>query len=200
MVVSPRLESDRLQLVPELVQVRQEIEALNTQASALCEGLTEEELGWRPGSRRWSIAENLVHLKVTADVFVPGADQAIEAARRRLYAEGPFRLGLLDRFFVWYVEPPPKIRLPAPKPLRPLLRKSATQALPDFLGSQRMMMERVEAANGLDLRRATVVSPLARFIKMSLLAFFLVFTGHGRRHLLQASSVRQQLYGRSAKA
>lgn len=55
------------------------------------------------------------------------------------------------------------------------------------------MIERVEAANGLDLERARVTSPLTKFIRMSLLAFFCVFTGHQRRHLWQVGNVRRQM-------
>jgi len=178
-------------LAPELEKLRREIEAINSEAAVLCDGLSEEELAWRPAPERWSIAENLIHLRATARVFLPSADQAIESARQRgLYGPGPFRPGLMDRIFVWYVEPPPWIKLPAPKPLRPLLEGPAAQALPEFLESQRQMEERLEAANGLDLKKARVVSPLAKWIRMSLLGFFGVFTGHDRRHLYQATQVR----------
>jgi len=181
-------------LVAELEGIRQEAEANRVQAAALCDGLSEEQLAWRPQPGRWSIAENLVHLETTTDVFLPSVDRAIEEARRRkLYGNGPFRLGMIGRLFVWYVEPPPAIRLPAPRPLRPLLEGPATEALPQFLKAQDRMLERVEASNGLDLARARTVSPLASYIRMNLLAFFRVFTGHERRHLWQAANVRQRL-------
>lgn len=188
-------------LIPELEKVRREIEAINAEAKALCEGLGEEELAWRPGRKRWSIAENFVHLRTTTETFLPNVDRGIEEAKRRkLHGDGPFRLGLLGRFYVWYVEPPPVIRLPTPKPLRPLLAGPATEALPQFLESQQWMVERLETANGLDLVRARVVSPLASFIRMNLLAFFCVFTGHERRHLWQAGNVRRQVQERPQPA
>ncbi len=179
---------------PDLDRLRAEIEEISTRAAALCEGLDEEDLAWRPAPGRWSIAENLIHLRVTALTFLPAADQAIESARRQgLVGEGPFPPGLMDRFFVWYVEPPPRVRLPAPKPLRPLLKGPASEALPKFLESQRQMALRLDAARGLDLKRARVTSPIAKWIRMSLLAFFGVFTGHGRRHIYQATQVRREL-------
>ncbi|MFQ5740912.1 MAG: DinB family protein, partial [Acidobacteriota bacterium] len=76
-------------LVPELAKVRREIEDISAQASTLCGPLSKEELAWRPHTGRWSIAENLVHLQVTTDTFLPSVDRAIEAARkRRLYSQG----------------------------------------------------------------------------------------------------------------
>lgn len=181
-------------LGPELERLAGEIEAVSTRATTLCGGLNEDQLVWRPTEEQWSIAENLIHLKVTAHTFLPAADYAIERAKRRqLFSQGPFKLGLIGRLLVWYVEPPPHIRLPAPKVLRPVLKGGAKDALSEFLDAQRLMKQRLESANGLDLRKAKVISPLASYIRMSLLAFFAVYTGHGRRHLWQASNVRKGL-------
>ena len=137
-----------MQLVAELEQIQQELGACDDQARRLCEGLSPEELCWRPTPKSW------------------------------------------------YVEPPPLIRLPAPKPLRPPLEESTAEAaLQDFLESQELMLHQIQSANGLDLCRARVVSPIASYIRMSLLAFFKVHTGHDRRHLLQVSGLRDQLQG-----
>lgn len=188
-------------LVPELEHVRQEIDAINAQVVALCQGLGEEELAWQPDPGRWSIAENLAHLQQTTRTFLPSIDHSIEQAReRKLFGKGPFGLGLMGRFYVWYVKPPVRIRLPSPPPLHPQLQGAATEALPWFLDAQQLMVERLEAANGLDLARARVTSPLASFVRMNLLAFFHVFTGHQRRHLWQATNVRRQLEAKGKPA
>ena len=184
-------------LVPQLEAIREEIGTINAQAVSICEGLGEDELAWRPQPGKWSIAENLIHLRRTTETFLPAIDHTIDQARRRnLRAAGPFRIGLMGRIFVWYTAPPPAMRLPAPPVLKPLLDGPAREALPRFLESQPWMLERLEAANGLDLGRARVTSPLASFVKMNLLAFFCVFTSHERRHLWQASNVRRELENR----
>jgi hypothetical protein len=181
-------------LAAELERIHAEIAASRARGEELCRGLGEAELAWRSGAKRWSLAEILVHLRATCDVFLPAVDRAIHEARaRRLFSEGPFRMGRLDRFYVWYVEPPVRFRLPAPAPVRPVLTGPATAALGEWVASQERMLARVEAANGLHLIRARVTSPLAGFVKMSLLGFFGVYTGHERRHLWQAENVRRQL-------
>lgn len=181
-------------MVVELEQIRREIDLNTAEALRLCEGLDEAQLAWRPAPNKWSVAENLLHLTVTTAAVLPSTDHAIEVARQNgLYSRGPFSLGLMGRFFVWYVEPPPVIKLPAPKQLKPLLTGSATHVLPEFVASQRLMLERVERADGLDLVRTRFQSPFASFVRMNLLALFSVFTGHERRHLWQASTVLQAL-------
>jgi len=184
-----------MQLVGELEQIDHEMGACDDQVRRLCEGLSPEELCWRPAPKSWSIAENLVHLRITTEVFAPAAERAIRAAREKdLLSQGPFPLGRMDRFFIWYVEPPPLMRLPAPKPLKPPLEESTAEgALQEFLDSQELMIRQIHSANGVDLRRARVISPIASYIRMSLLAFFKVHPGHERRHLWQMAKVREQL-------
>jgi DinB superfamily len=181
-------------LAPELEKIGQETATVNAHAKALCEGLTEEQMAWRPQPGKWSIAENLVHLELTTRAVLPVVDKAIEGARqKKCYSDGPFPLGMMGRFFVWYAEPPPVLKLPAPKSIRPLLQGTAMNALPQFLRSQQLMLERLERANGIDLNRTRITSPFASFVRMSLLALFSVFTSHERRHIWQASNVRKQL-------
>lgn len=183
-----------MKLAPQLEQIRSEAEAIDRQAAELCAGLGESELAWRSDPGRWSIAENLQHLRQTTELYLPAVDRAIADARaRQLVGEGPFSPGLFGRLFLWYTEPPPKLKSPAPKVVRPILEGRASDVLPQFLEAQRRMLERVESANGIDLAAARVVSPLSSLLKMNLLAVFMVWTGHSRRHLWQASKVRALL-------
>jgi len=118
-----REQSDRPINEPELQRIARELDDATGRARVLCAGLDDEQLGWsaRPGA--WSIAEILRHLEITTEVFLPGLDEAEARARRRgRLAPGPHQLNAWGRLLVWYLEPPPPIRLPAPRPLRPTLQ------------------------------------------------------------------------------
>jgi hypothetical protein len=183
-----------MNLNPQLEQIRIEAEAVDRQAIELCNGLSESELAWRSDPGRWSIAENLQHLTQTTELYLPAIDQSVADARaRNLLAPGPFSPGLFGRLFVWYLEPPPKLKSPAPKVIRPLLEGRATDVLPRFLESQQQMLQRLQSSSGLDLAAARVVSPLSSLVKMNLLAMFMVWTAHSRRHMWQATRVRHLL-------
>jgi len=180
-----------------LEDIRTEIAQVNAEAEWLCDELTDEQLAWRPAPNCWSIAENLSHLNLTTQVFLPVVDRAMEEGRRdNLLGEGPFELGIGGRIFVWYVEPPPKLRLPAPKLIRPVLQGPAVEALPQFLRSQELLFQRVDLAEGLDCSRIKFRSPLSAMVKMNLISFFAVGTGHQRRHLAQAAGVKTRISGR----
>jgi hypothetical protein len=187
--------------MPDSKSLENELSAVNTAATALCEGLSAVQLAWRPHPAKWSIAENLLHLSTTTEVFLPAVDHAIlESRRKNLLDEGPFRLGFYGRILVWYVEPPPAIRLPAPKALQPLFSGSPERALENFLALQSAMMQRLADAAGLNLVGLRFPSPLASYIRMNLLEFFSVFNGHSRRHLWQATNVRRELQTASIAA
>jgi DinB family protein len=185
--------------VAELESIRQQTDANGERLKGLCAFLSEAQLAWRPRPSSWCIAEVLLHLERTTQVFLPVIDNGIESARRNGHlSNGPFRLGWMGRFYVWYVEPPPRIRLPAPKIIRPLFEGSALDALPRFLQSQELMKQRLDHANGIDIVRTRITSPLASIIKMSLFALFSVGAAHERRHIWQITNIRAQLASRSS--
>ena len=64
------------------------------------------------------------------------------------------------------------------------------EAIDGYRRGHELVIQRIEAANGLDLVRATFRSPFASFITMNLLTVFRVFTAHERRHLWQMSHTR----------
>lgn len=178
----------------ELETLRHEADATRDQLQALVRGLSEEQLGWRAGAGKWTIAEILTHLSLTAQICLPAVDRAMDEAERRGWKSlGPFCLTTMGRFFVWYVEPPPKIKLPAPAPLLPKLNGPASEAWPEYLRRHGEVVERMERASGYDLNRARFRSPFARFVTMDLLAVFSVFTAHERRHIWQAKNVVGQM-------
>lgn len=177
-----------------LDDIRNEITKVNAGAQTLCAGLAEHQLMWRPQPGKWSIAENLVHLNLTTQIFLPALDRAIEMGRtQNILGEGSFDLGVFGPLFVWYVEPPPKLKLPAPKVIRPVLQGPAANALPQFLRSQELAMQRIDLADGLDCARIAFRSPLSSLIKMNLISYFSVMTGHQRRHLAQAMRVKSEI-------
>jgi hypothetical protein len=173
---------------------RDDLQQLSARAVALCDALTPGELARRVEPGRWSIAENLEHLRVTADTYFPALDAALRRTRERgARRVGSFRLGLYGRMLVRSLEPPPLMRLPAPRTLRPLMIGAPGEALDRFLDAQRRMTERLDAADGLDLTAVRFGSPLASWVRLNLVEAFAMFNAHTRRHLWQGENVRARL-------
>jgi hypothetical protein len=168
--------------------------AVDSEAKKLCAGLSEEQLSWFPRPGRWSIAQNLAHLRTTTEVFLPAVDAALEASRKlKLQSEGPFTLSLCGRVMVWGMDARPIIRMKAPKLTQPQLLSSSASELERFLISQAALRQRITNADGLDLTALRFPSPAARYFRVNLLEFFSAFNAHSRRHLWQAKNVRRAL-------
>ena len=180
-------------LSPELWDYVRQFEDVKSAARHLVEGLSDEQLRWKPAPDRWSIAECFSHLNVTADQYYPAIDRSMRLARERgLLGEGPFRHGFLMNRFIRMMEPPARRSFRAPQMFRPRTRALADE-IPTFFAHQSAIIERFYQANGLDLSRVKVVSPLTSLMRMSLGQCFGLLAAHERRHLWQAARVGEEL-------
>ncbi len=180
-------------LQPEIRDyLRQFEEAIQT-AQHLVEGLSRKQLEWKEGPDRWSIAECLSHLNVTADQYYPAIDRSMRRARERgLLGKGPFRHGFLMNRFIAMLEPPPGRSFKAPRNFKPRARNLANE-IGIFFAHQEAIMKRVRQADGLDLARVRLVSPVSRWLRMSLGQCFALLATHQRRHLWQSARVKEAL-------
>lgn len=176
------------------VELREAALAVDAEAINLCAGLREEQLSWSPRPNKWSITQNLSHLRRTIEVFLPVVDATLEASRsRKLYSSGSSRLNLYGRLLVWRMDSRPILKMRAPKAIQPHLLGSCAAELDHFLIAQAALRRRIEDAEGLDLTAIRFPSPLASCLRVNLLEFFSLCNAHSRRHLRQANQVRRTL-------
>src|SRR5437899_7619021 len=107
-------------LVPELEDLRKQIDLIVADAQRLTAGISDGQFNWQPEPGRWSMAQCLVHLNLAAAILLPRVDAGIRAARAQgLVGKGPYRRGIIGSLVVRLTEPPPKIKFKAPKPMAP---------------------------------------------------------------------------------
>ena len=177
-------------LAPELDLFRRQFEQLADEADELVQSLTDEQFNWSPVPGRWSIAQCVEHLNVTARMYLPKLDEGIaDAIRRGLYGEGPFRYNWFGRMFVRSQEPTTKMKYKAAKAFLPAPSRPKQETLAAFRAYQVQFIDRLRQANGLDLARARVKSPAINLLRMPLGSGFALMVAHERRHLLQARNV-----------
>ena len=180
--------------VSELELYRRQFEQIQQQANELTAGLNEARFNWRLSPQDWSIEECLAHLTMVGQWEVRAIDQAIDHGKERgITGQGPFEYGAIDRFIVHQTEPPVRSPLPAGRHFVPLHGQPVTAVMPTFLHVQSQILLQLSSAEGLDLRRVKVATPISRFLKMSLGMMFAQIAAHERRHLEQARRVREKL-------
>ena len=99
-----------------------ELDRQSAQAQALAAGLSDAALNWQPnGGKSWSVAQCLDHLVIMNRMYVKALQDAVANNRDQLEPRKvPIQpSGWFMRLFISYEEPPPKIKLPAPKKIAP---------------------------------------------------------------------------------
>jgi hypothetical protein len=177
------------------------IEANARRGRELAASLTLDQFARRPARDAWSIGECLAHLNAVNGEYAKVIDDAIAGGKaNRIIAPGPFKLTGYERFFVWAVGPPARLKMKAPGIFLPEGGLSRDEILAEWDRSHQRLVELARAAEGLDLARIRVQSPASARVKISLLAAFAVIDAHDRRHLWQADRIKAKLPGRAAAA
>ncbi|HET9839399.1 MAG TPA: DinB family protein [Candidatus Angelobacter sp.] len=172
--------------------VSRDIADSRNRAQAVVSGLSAEQLTRRPEPGKWSIAECIAHLNVTAAAVQKIMAPAIEKGKtEKKCGSGPFSLGPKGRLMVWIAEPPPKFRIRAPKNVRPPATiDDPRQLLLAFLQAQDEWERLMREQDGLDLSRIKAGQGVFR---MRLAATLPWMMAHQRRHLLQAENVKREI-------
>lgn len=140
---------------PELARQAEAYRRAALRAEELAGGMTDRQARWRPGPDRWSVAECLEHLVRTGEAYLRVIDPAIDEGREAgTLGEGPFRHGLLDRWLVRFLEPPPRLGIPAPRVIDPRRAPSAAEGSGETTGSGRAGAARGGARTGGELAGA----------------------------------------------
>ena len=181
-----------LALAREIDELRKQFEQISTDADTLVTPLGQEQFVWKPGPTRWSVAECLEHMNATARAYLPAIDEGIaDAIRNGAYAEGPFNYNLIGRIFSRLMEPPARFRMRAAIDKMPGPQRPKRETLAGFRAYQVQYVDRLRQANGLDLARSCVRSPLASWIRIPLGSAFASMAAHERRHLWQARKITE---------
>jgi DinB family protein len=184
----------------DVESVSRDIADSRRRAQALIDTVSADQLMRRPDPGKWSIAECLAHLNLTAETVQKIMARGIEQAKQeKKFGKGPFSLGPNGRLLVWIAEPPPKFRIRAPKNVRPPAAiDDPLQVLPAFMKAQDEWERLMREQEGLDLAKIKVGQGIFR---MRLAAALPWMMAHQRRHLLQAENVKRQIVSAaSAKA
>jgi hypothetical protein len=171
-------------------ELNQEFTRLDEEARALAQGLTETQAHWQPEEgRRWSITQNLQHLAKTNVVYVDSLRQGLRGARRADSATRPLEstCGWFGRWFISFMEPPPRFRVKTRSIVQPPSTGSLREAVDGFLASQDGVRAFAREAAAFDLS-AKFKSPFGP-VRFAIGTGLLILAAHDRRHLWQARQV-----------
>ncbi len=159
---------------------------------ALAGRLSDEQANWQPAPDRWSAAQCVEHLNASAGLYFGAMEEAIRRGRERGWTgTAPYGRGtLLGRLLLSLVDPANTKKVKAPAIFHPAASELDFAAVCDaFRAANRRFGELMPQADGLDLARIRLPSPVTRLIRLSLAQAFELHSLHEPRHLAQAERV-----------
>jgi len=177
---------------PELADDLRQLEAILAEADALVANLDDEAFRWRPEAGKWSISECFEHLSVTVEKYAPNLEKCIREGRQwgKTGAGEPKR-GWVMGWMIRSLEPPVTRRFSAPKAFQPQQARPQREVYPRFQKLHRDLAATMADADGLDLAKNRLASPITSLLRMSLGEAFALMLSHARRHVWQARQIRQ---------
>jgi hypothetical protein len=164
---------------------------LEAEIRQLSVGLTDEQLHWAAEPGRWSIAQCLEHLVVTAQRYHPRLSAAIDEHHPATAGATGYRRTLLGARLVGGMrDTSGRRRFRAPRIFQPTSRP-APGAPERLLSTHRELRELLTRAAGLDLVRVKVRSPVVPLLRLNLGEALELQVVHIARHLAQARRVRE---------
>ena len=156
-------------LVEHLQNYHLQFQSVKAEASDLLGDLTEIQFNWQPGPGRWSIAQCIDHLLVTGGNSLANIHRAINEARSMgSFGQGPFRYGVIEKWFVRQMEPGARMRFKAPKMYMPSEDGLDAEIVASFYRLQEEFLQCIEQANVIDLSKTKVSNAVSRWFRLSL--------------------------------
>jgi hypothetical protein len=175
---------------PVLRDYHEQLEAVRLDARDLTASMTPAQFNWRASPRRWSVGQCLEHLVLTARIYPEPIEAMIREAReRQVRREPPYREGLLARYLIYSMEPPPGLRVRSPRRVEPRDDLDVISVPRNFDELHARLGNLIAAADGVSLAHGRMASPFLPLLKLTLGQVFAVNLAHARRHLWQARQV-----------
>lgn len=152
--------------------------------------LTAEQLNWKPGPGKWSIAQCLDHLMVSNNTYYQQLNEVIAGSHRNSLYQS---IRPLSNFFGnWLIkETGPVVGKPMknPAPFAPSQSDLPATIVSDFAEHQKGLTAILLRLDSCDLDNTIISSPALGIITYNLNSLLSILAGHEQRHLNQAKNV-----------
>jgi hypothetical protein len=176
----------------QIAELNRQFESCSREAQKLAESLREADFKQRPGTGGWSVAECIAHLTLTNQFYFPVSECALKDAPA---GNGPYKMDWRGRLLKWFLEPPYRTKVKTLPSMEPHL-DDASHVLPEYLDSQRELIQRLQKWEGRALDKVFIPSPFSNRVRYNIYSMFHVIAAHQRHHIWQAQRVKDLIKGK----
>lgn len=173
-----------------LSELTGELDAVAREVQTLFGALTAQQLNWKPGAERWSVAQCLDHLITTNRQYFPTLKEVSAGTKQStMWERLPLLPGLFGKMMVKSMNPAATRKMRSPRKFQPSNSNLGAGIVAAFVAHQQELTELMRGTARLDLRRVIITSPISRFVTYSLQDAYELIVVHEKRHLGQARRV-----------
>lgn len=179
-------------MTERIKRVTGDLSQLADDAVKLFGTLSAEQLNWKPSETEWSVAQCFEHLIVTNELYFPNIRKVIEGTHRNnFFSKIPFGTDLIAFAMKNSLNPKQSRKMKTFKIFQPSESSVSGTIIEDFAANQRELRELALASQSFDVNRIKIAEPLSTALNLRLIDAFEILSMHGRRHLDQATRVKQ---------
>ena len=152
--------------------------------------LTIEQINWRPGPNTWSIAQNLDHIMVINNSYVPMIEKVRKGTYKQpFWARIGFMVSLIGNFILKGVNPDRAKKMKTFPIWEPAQSNLPDDILDRFEHHQEELKALIENSADLVAKGVVISSPANHKIVYTLEKAFEIIITHEKRHFEQAKEV-----------
>jgi DinB family protein len=171
---------------PQLEAIATDFETAKTRVKALDGRLTPDAWRRRPSADRWSPAECIAHLNLTAEAMLPRMRAALEQARRLGPAPERYRRDLMG-WLIWKSQTPGSwIKVKTQPSFVPFRDRLPAEIIASFDRLHTDLIVVTRECDGVPIDRVKIASPFNEKARYNLYSALTITATHDFRHLLQA--------------
>ncbi len=146
-----------------------------------------DKLNFKKEESTWSVLENLEHLNLYGDFYIPEMEKAIQDAQHT-NPQDQFSSSWLGEYFANAMLPQANGKIKKMKTFKSKDPKSSNltmNVVDRFLGQQNKLLRLIDDARKINMRKAKCGTTIATWIKVNLGDILRVVVYHDRRHVKQ---------------
>lgn len=175
---------DKLKLLDKLSkEVRRQSDVVTTQFQTL----ENDQLLATAENGGWSVIQNLEHLNMYYDYYIPAITRSLDQAKKDKSAS-TFTSGWLGKYFTNSMDYRGKGKVKAFKDYIPSVDLDPQKVMGSFLANQNEIASLLDLAREHNLTKIKTAISLTKWIKMRLGDVFQFVIMHNERHIVQAQS------------
>jgi len=179
-----------------LIELQEQTESFLNKAISEWQMLRHSQFGYKVSPEKWSATQCLEHLNSYGRFYLPEMEKSINKAKEKGWTTSThFKSGWLGHYFTKLMMPGADgmvgKKMSSPKNHYPVSNADSYQVIATFIEQQEKLLSLLDAAQSIDLNKATCAISISKLVKLKLGDTFLFYIAHQYRHILQAERALQ---------